>query len=249
MSQKWTDSLKIQKKKNNFLRVREKIIGHVENRTTIGEDVMQQPPSAGNGSPGDAPPIELMRLSPSSFAGSHSQEHVNALPSAMKFSDCTHLSARNHPGDDASCASDADDDVDVIAPAPLVTSSKVGGSAASIAGVRRHATSTVRFQLPFMAQCNIDAALGDECKGGASQDEISGPVGSKDFGRQSGALGSSQTSADRSVKSSVSSELGSLSGLQLAAGWRRPTLYRCMESSQDLKLALSFDKFRHNAAK
>jgi hypothetical protein len=160
--------------------------------------------------------------------------------------------------DRSDSASDSDDDrkTSYLCPSHLATpdqcrqdANRTSPSHAEIGASRTlpHCSS-VRFRLPYMTTC---------CG------ELSATSVDKSRTRTAVCLGTGKGRWDSQEEKSVPKELchssidrrssgsGEFSGSGAISvnGWRRPTLYRCLDNSQELKLAQSFDKFRHGSAK
>ncbi|CUI15455.1 Hypothetical protein, putative [Bodo saltans] len=107
---------------------------------------------------------------------------------------------------------------------------------------------TVMFRLPYMTTCSselLHQTIEDKCATGhightrrdrkqrrSSQDDKTGP------------MSLSQTSVDR--RNTCVDDIIHSSSVAAVNEWRRPTLYRGLETSQELKMAISFDNFRHS---
>jgi hypothetical protein len=109
-------------------------------------------------------------------------------------------------------------------------------------------SSSVRFRLPYMTTCcgELSASSIDRSRTRAAVSLGTGK-GRRDSQEEKSAPKELRHSSI-DCRSSGSGEFSG-SGAISMNGWRRPTLYRCLDNSQELKLAQSFDKFRHGSAK
>lgn len=177
-------------------------------------------------------------------------------------------SGRKHSeGSDSEVEEDDASHLTSSPPTPVATASNIDTiqhrpnpplHGALLAAYEMHQSSaTVQFQLPYMTRCletstaptltdlNNNNNNNNKNNSTAVRRSSSGKCHSRLQSQDE--VSTSQTSIDR--KSNCSSELGSSHVAPHVSGWRRPTLYRCLDSSQELRMALSFENYRHGNAK